>query len=156
MAIPNSYTEQTLADFMNVTIGAIAEFLKFTTVIPGSYDEAINNVLVASGTNDISTITGFSGVSLLRAYAKYYAWGLVAEQLANEIDYTHADSGATYKGSQYAKHALTQQDKARTEIEKLGGDVSGVVVSSSNVEYTNDLYTATPTGSTDNEWSRID
>ena len=154
MAVPTSYTETELKTYMHTVIGSMANHLKFT-VASGSYDEALNDALFSYGQTDISLITGQSSIYLLRAYARYAVWVLVVNSTANEIDYTHADSGATYKHSQLYDHAKAQADKARDDIEVLGGDVSGYAVQAYSVQYTDDLYTADATGTTDNEWSRL-
>ena len=156
MTVPASYTETTLKEYMHIVIGPMSasNVLNFT-VAGGSYDEALNDTLFGYGQTDISQISGQSNIQLLRAYARYYVWRLVAFNTANKIDYTHADSGATYKQSQMHKQAKEMMAEALADIEALGGDVVGYSVSVYGVQYTDDLYTADAVDSTDNEWSHL-
>lgn len=154
MSVPTSYTETTLKEYMHAVIGNMASALSFT-VAGGSYDEALNDALFGYGQTDITQVSGSDNIQLLRAYARYYAWRLVAFNTAGEFDYTHADSGATYKRSQMHKQAKDMMQEALTDIEALGGDVVGYSVSVYGVQYTDDLYTADAVGDTDNEWGRL-
>ena len=80
----------------------------------------------------------------------------MAEATVNEIDYTHADSGATYKHSQIHKQAKEMMQTAAAEIAALGGDVSGYQVEAYSIEYTDDMYTALDASiDAANEWSRV-
>lgn len=152
MAVPTDYTEEQLKTYMHGRLGSMASFLKWT-VADGDYDEALNDVLFAYGQTDISLITGADNIRLLRAYSKFFLWKSVAEATINEIDYTHADSGATYKHSQLHKHAKEMMDTVADDIAVLGGDVSGYAVGWHAIAYTDDLYTADDaTLSSDYEW----
>jgi hypothetical protein len=155
MAVPTAYTEDTLKAYMHGRLGGMASILEWT-VAGGSYDEIVNDTLFGYGQTDISLITGAANIQLLRAYAGYYLWMAVAGGLANQMDYTHADSGATYKRSQLYDHALKMAQAAEDEITALGGDVSGIAVTWKDIVYTDDLYTATDNSlMAGNEWSRI-
>ena len=155
MAVPTSYTETTLKTYMHSVLGGLSADLKWT-VAGGSYDEALNDTLFGYGQTDISLITGSASIQLLRAYARYFLYFFVAMATVGKMDYTHADSGATYKFSQIHKQAKEMMGAAADDIAQLGGDVSGYAVDFYDIVYTDDLYTATDNSVTaGNEWSRI-
>ena len=155
MAVPTSYTETTLKTYMHSVLGGLSADLKWT-VAGGSYDEALNDTLFGYGQTDISLITGSASIQLLRAYARYFLYRSVAMATVGKMDYTHADSGATYKFSQIHKQAKEMMQIAADDITQLGGDVSGYSVDFLDIVYTDDLYTATDNSLTaGNEWSRI-
>lgn len=155
MAAPTSYTETTFKTYLDGRLGTLADALKWN-VADGSYDEALNDALLAYGTADITTVSSAANINLLRAYGRYFLWKSVSEATVNEIDYTHADSGATYKHSQIHSQAKAMMDTAAADIAALGGDVSGYEVSAYEIEYTDDMYTALDASiDAANEWSRI-
>ncbi|MCC7017833.1 MAG: hypothetical protein IT564_11590 [Rhodospirillales bacterium] len=155
MAAPTSYTETTLREYLHGRLGSLASVLGWN-VADGSYNEAVNDVLLAYGTADITTVSGAANINLLRAYGRYFLWKSVAEATVNEIDYTHADSGATYKHSQIHKQAKDMMKLVADEIVALGGDVSGYEITAYEIEYTDDMYTALDASiDSANEWSRI-
>jgi hypothetical protein len=155
MAAPTSYTETTFKTYLDGRLGSLADALKWT-VAGGNYDEAVNDALLAYGTDDITAISTAENINLLRAYGRYFLWKSVAEATVNEIDYTHADSGATYKHSQIHKQAKSMMDTAAADIAALGGDVSGYELTAHDIVYTDDLYTAVDASlSAENEWSRV-
>ena len=155
MAVPTVYTETSLKEYMHGRLGNLAAALRWT-VADGHYNEALNDTLFAYGQTDISQITGAANINLLRAYARYFLWKSVAEATVNEIDYTHADSGATYKHSQIHKQAKEMMAASANDVDALGGDVSGYSVGWHSVVYSDDLYTADdPTITAANEWSRV-
>ena len=155
MAAPASYTETTFKTYLHGRLGSLADALQWT-VAGGNYDEAVNDALLAYGESDITQITTAMNINLLRAYGRYFLWKSVAEATVNEIDYTHADSGATYKHSQIHKQAKEMMQTAAAEIAALGGDVSGYQVEAYSIEYTDDMYTALDASiDAANEWSRV-
>lgn len=155
MAAPSSYTETTFKTYLHGRLGALADALKWN-VADGNYDEAVNDTLLAYGTDDITTINTAANVNLLRAYGRYFLWKSVAEATVNRMDYTHADSGATYKHSQIHKQAKDMMKLVADEIVALGGDVSGYEITAYEIEYLDDMYTALDASiDTPNEWSRF-
>src|SRR5688500_72219 len=94
MAVPASYTEKTLAEFMHVSLGKTAKALaiNFGPNDAGDYAEAVNDALLAYGTNDIGTISGFANIMKLRALARVYAWQHVVNNFATLFDFS-ADGG---------------------------------------------------------------
>jgi len=155
MAAPASYTETTFKTYLHGRLGSLADAFQWT-VAGGNYDEAVNDALLAYGESDITQITTAMNINLLRAYGRYFLWKSVAEATVNEIDYTHADSGATYKHSQIHKQAKEMMQTAAAEIAALGGDVSGYQVEAYSIEYTDDMYTALDASiDAANEWNRV-
>jgi hypothetical protein len=114
MAVPSTYTEKTLAEYMQAMLGKVAKALELTAVPGGAGDfqEAVNDALLAYGTNDISTISGMDNLLKLRALALKAAWQYVVNNFAALYDFS-ADGG-TYSRSQLfsqAKQALEQAER---------------------------------------------
>ena len=155
MAAPISYTEELFKAYLHGRLGSLSDVLKWN-VADGNYDEAVNDALLAYGTDDITTINTAANVNLLRAYGRYFLWKSVAEATVNKMDYTHADSGATYKHSQIHSQAKGMMAIAAGDIAALGGDISGYEVTAYEIQYTDDLYTALDVSiNAANEWSRF-
>ena len=112
MPIPTSYTEKTLAEFMHVTLGKTAKALDlhFDPNGPGDYAEAVNDTLLAYGTDDISTITGLAAIKKLRILATASAWQYVVNNFAALYDFS-ADGG-TYDRSQMFDNAQKMLETA--------------------------------------------
>lgn len=109
MALPTSYTEKTLADYMDARLGPVADALAWTVGVadPGSYAEMVNEALTAYGVSDVTTITGLANLAKLRALAEVALWRAVVFQTAGDFDFS-ADGGS-YSRSQIhaqAKEAL--------------------------------------------------
>lgn len=115
MPIPASYTEKTLAEYMHTMLGKTAKALDlhFGPNDAGDYAEAVNDALLAYGTEDISTISGLPNIKKLRALALVCAWQYVVNNFAALYDFS-AD-GASYNRSQLfanAKKALESAESA--------------------------------------------
>lgn len=113
MALPASYTEKTLAQFMHTQLGKIASILGLAVGASdaGSYAEAVNDTLLAYDAEDVTTITGAANLKKLRALAMLAAWTFVINNFAALYDFS-AD-GASYDRSQLfkqSKEALVQDE----------------------------------------------
>lgn len=109
MAMPTTYTETTLAEFIHGELGTVASSLEWT-VAGGSYDEAINSALAALDVSSISEVTG-SSIADLRILAELFAWRRVSKHTAGDMDF-EADGGS-YKRSQ--THAQAKSMMAMLE-----------------------------------------
>lgn len=109
MAIPASYTEKTLAEYMHVMLGKTAKALglHFDPGGPGDYAEAVNDALLSYGTEDVATITGIENIKKLRALARVAAWQYVVDNFAALYNFS-ADGGSYSRGQlfEHAKEAL--------------------------------------------------
>ena len=105
MAVPASYTEKTLAEFMHVSLGKTAKALaiNFGPEDAGDYAEAVNDALLAYGTDNIATISGMANIQKLRVLARVHAWQYVVNNFAALYDFS-ADGGS-YHRSQMFKQA---------------------------------------------------
>lgn len=101
MAIPASYTETTLADFMQDQLKNIATMLGWTTT-PDDYQEAVNEALLAYGETTIANITGASNIRKLRALARAEAWKAAMAAVSGDFDF--AADGGSYKRDQIFQH----------------------------------------------------
>ncbi len=86
MAIPSSYTELSLADFMRRITGNVAAALGWTA---DDFDEAVNETLLAYGVDELSSVTD---VAKLRALARVAAWRALVDATAAEYNFS-ADGG---------------------------------------------------------------
>lgn len=111
MAVPAAYTEQSLARFMEITLGKVAKVLDLRAGVDdaGDFTEPVNDALLAYGTDDINTISGTDNIQKLRILAAVTAWRHVVNNFAALYDFS-ADGG-TYHRSQ-----LFEQAKASLEM----------------------------------------
>ena len=101
MAAPTSYDENTLAVYMDTLLGSLADVLDWTSG-SGSFDEAINETLLAYGVDDIADATD---IRKLRTLARREVWALAVQALvAGDFDKT-AESGASLSLSQRLTNA---------------------------------------------------
>lgn len=112
MSIPTSYTETTLADFMEDQLKNIATMLGWTTT-PDDYQEAVNEALLAYGETDISQITGTANLQKLRVLARAEVWKAALAAVSGDFDFS-ADGGS-YKRDQIFQHIKDMLDRATTE-----------------------------------------
>ena len=103
MPVPESYDEESLAEFMHATLGAIGTDLGFTPTGVGSYQEAVNTTLLTYGDVAIGDITAFSDIARLRAIAKVEAWRMAVIESAAYFDVS--DGAQSLKLSQVHKQA---------------------------------------------------
>lgn len=112
MAIPASYTESTLRDYMlSVTVN-VAGALGWTAT---NFTEAVNDALVAYG---VPTIVQATDVAKLRVLAKVEAWRIVVDGAAADIEFT-AD-GANFKRNQMHQQAVAALERAQSEAVAKG------------------------------------
>src|SRR3990172_166452 len=105
MATPTSYTEKTLGQYMQTMLGAVARALAINAGPndAGDFAEAVNDALLAYGTDDITTISGIANIQKLRTLARVHAWQFVVTNFAALYDFS-ADNGQ-YNRSQLFKQA---------------------------------------------------
>ncbi len=108
MALPTSYTDLTLAAFMQDELKAVATALGWTAA--ASYDEAVNETVLVYGVTDIVLSTN---ILKLRALARVQAWHAAAAATAGDFNF-QADGGR-YDRSQMHEHC--QRMLALTELE---------------------------------------
>lgn len=100
MPIPETYTEEELAEYMHETLRAVAGVLGWS-VAGGSYTEPVNETLVAYGQPDISQITGLEAIRKLRTLARVEAWRAVVSETVADYDY-QADGGNFHRSQAHA------------------------------------------------------
>lgn len=133
MAIPTSYTETTLAEYMLAVLGVVGQTLGLSS---SSFGEAVTDTLLAYGTDDISQATD---MKKLRALAKAAAWKKACDDLVGF--YRFSADGGTFDRNQMremAEKALTlaQADAAAYDPNYVVGIVRAASV--------NDPYRYTP------------
>lgn len=135
MAVPTSYTEETLAQYMHSELGPVADILGYQNPAgdAGIYQEAVNESLINLGISDIASVTN---IRKLRAVARLQAWDMALNALSSMYDFS-AD-GSTYNRSQMRAMAQRAVDKAMSDCYSLG--LSGYEVSIEQLRYSNDPY----------------
>ena len=128
MAVPTSYTEATLKAYMHTALGAVATALGIT-VAAGSYDEAVNETLIAYGVSDVTSATNMRKV---RSLARREAWRTAQASAAGRFDFS-AD-GASYSRSQM--HSMIATALATAESDAAQYDAAGAyTVTIGRIEY---------------------
>lgn len=125
MALPESYTEAEFAAYLHGELGDIAGLLGWT-VAGGSYDEIINDTLIAYGESDIEAIAGDTAVVKLRRIGKYVAWSRAVEQLAGKYDYR--ENNEQYDLASLQKRAQVSLRQSERDVSQygIGPNVIGV------------------------------
>ena len=116
MAIPTSYTEATLAQFMKDVIGDTADSISWTTVI-GKYQEAVNETLIAYGVTDIALATD---IAKIRAIARREVWRAVANSTAG--NYRFGSDREQYYRDHVYDHAKSEFLSASASAAKYVDD----------------------------------
>lgn len=116
MAIPTSYTEQTLADYMVTVTEQVSAAIGLDFA---SFGEAINDTLIAYGESDIADATN---IKKLRALAKVEAWRRCVEALAARYDKSRNDGQSVIydKENQLFTNAQKQLELAEIYASNLG------------------------------------
>ena len=117
MALPSSYTESALRDYMLASVGTVGSMLSLTA---SSFTEAVNDALVAYGVTDIALATN---IAKLRGIAKVEAWRLIVTTTVGE--YNFSADGGTYSREQLHKHAVDALARADADAVSRGYMDSG-------------------------------
>lgn len=131
MAPPTSYTETTFGAYLEDVLANMAVMLGWTQA-GNSFDEVINETLLAMGQTDIANVTD---IRAIRAIGRLKAWQAVAMALASDYDFS-AD-GASYSRSQAFEHAKAMINEAHLEAAEFDALYSAIV---EDVTYTEDPY----------------
>lgn len=141
MPLPASYTEPTLAVYMDQELGEVADVLGWATAAGpavGSYAEMVNDVLAMLNVSDLATVA----VREARAAAKVVAWGQAVKALAARINLT-TGGGTTVARNQYQLQAKVALAQAENEARALGLDPT-YQVTVDRADYINDPYAYIP------------
>ncbi len=116
MAIPSSYTELQLQDYMLTVTKAVSDAIGLTSDL---FEEATNDVLAIYGVEDIADA---NNVHKLRTLARVEAWRVVIDATAVEYDQSR-DSGETQvwdKRNQLHTNAVKQLERAKADANEYG------------------------------------
>ena len=144
MAIPTSYTDLTLAQYMIDVLEGVSASFDWNT---GNFSEQINDVLIAYGATSVALA---SDIPKLRALAAYYAWKKVItagsiqwfdDSRTNGIggtDRRNLDQAWQHVQSAYRQAEAT----ASVYLQSSGaaGQASGNVAATARLVYVNDPY----------------
>lgn len=143
MALPASYTEQTLAAYM---VGAIGRLAGVLSLDGGDFFEAVNDTLLDYGVDDVGSATN---IRKLRAIARYHAWRAAVAQATGLYDF-QADDGRFSKKQVYdqalAGLALAESDALAEGLALLGG---GYAVVKGSIAFDGDPYVVDGTWASD-------
>lgn len=128
MAVPTSYTEAALKTFMHGELGSVATALSWTTS-GGSYDEAVNSVLLDWGTEDIADVSGTDDCRKLRLLSAVEVWRRAVKAFTLDIDF--AADGSSFSQSQLLKNAkealALAEEAAAPYMDEAEGDDTNIV-----------------------------
>jgi hypothetical protein len=85
MPVATSYSEATLAAYLDDALGPMADVLGWS-VGANSYNLPISRTLRALGLSDVTTVTAAADLAALEAVALREAWRLVVQHLATRYD----------------------------------------------------------------------
>lgn len=117
MALPSSYTESELRDYMLASVSTVGSMLSLTA---SSFTEAVNDALVAYGVTDIALATN---IAKLRSIAKVEACRLIVTTTVGE--YNFSADGGSYSREQLHKNAVDALARAEAEAAQRGHIDSG-------------------------------
>lgn len=112
MAIPSSYAESALRDYMLSVTANVAGAVGWTAV---SFTEAVNDALVAYGVTDIALAVD---IAKLRCLARAEAWRALVAATAADIKFT-AD-GATFERQQLHQQCVAALERAEGDAVQRG------------------------------------
>ena len=138
MSVPTSYTEADLKAFVHTTLGATATALGWS-VAGGSYDETVNETLLAYGQTDISQISGTANIRKVRALARLMAWRAAVAGLAGYNDIRDGQTALSL--SQLQAQALNALRQAEADAAQYDDSYR---VGVDKVTYIHDPYTYLP------------
>lgn len=114
MAIPTSYTEVNLTDYMCSLVSGIGPADTWT-----DYTETINDVLIMYGVDEIESATD---IQKLRTVAAFAIWKRLDRSMAGWYDF--AADGGSYKRSQVRDAVSAQLEKARADAAQYLEEIS--------------------------------
>ena len=130
MAVPTTYTEETLAQFIIGALSQVGSVLGWTTL--ADVQDVVDETLLAYG---VDTIDAAMEVRKMRTLARREAWRAAAAGLAIHFDFS-ADGGS-YSKEQLYTHA--QEMFRQTEQAAYAYD-SGYQVGVDRLRYVHDPY----------------
>jgi hypothetical protein len=143
MALPTSYTDTELKEFMERVLGDTAHKLGWTAE-DGDFDEALNEVLLVCGKADLTFVDTQAEVKKVRIVARMEAW---RQAMANTVHAASHSAGAPGTGqvtlSDIHRQAKAQFEMARGEFTENYPELAGLdsqEVQQYTVAYTGDYY----------------
>lgn len=137
MALPASYTEITIGQYMHTLLGGVATVLGWTEPNSGSleqYSEPINDTLIMVGVDDIADATD---IEKLRAAARLAVWDKVVDETATY--YPFATDQQRFDRDVIHQQALGRLKEARIQAFKHGINYE---VGVTPITYRHDPYNA--------------
>lgn len=122
MAVPTTYTEESLSQYMIHTLGEIAGVLNITSTV--DWPEDVNEALVMYGASDVSEV---EDIPKIRACARFAAWRKALASLTAR--YNFMSDQQKFERSEMAKMARLQLNMAEADAAAYGviaGQVVGV------------------------------
>lgn len=139
MALPASYTEADLGDFIRASLGEVASTLGWTTL--GHVQEAVNDAVIMCGKEAIADCTDVRG---LRAAARVAGWRLAIASLTAR--FTFSTDQQTFNRGEMVKAAMSALRIAEDEAREAGLSLtSGLyAVQTGQVAWSDDPYAVVP------------
>jgi hypothetical protein len=115
VAIPEFYTEATLALFMRDVLGPVADDLELNVGADdaGDFEEAVNDTILAADIDSLEVVTDRPGIKKIRSLARVAAWRFAQGHASAHFDVSV--DGGSYSESQLAKNIETKLKQAEAE-----------------------------------------
>jgi hypothetical protein len=123
MALPERYTEESLAEFMHQEVRDLAGAVNWSTA-NNSYTEVINDVLLALDATALDGFTGAEDLTTLRAVARREVWRAILKPLAAR--YNFRSNLQDFQRKQMYDAAALEYQKAVATCEALGIETPGL------------------------------
>jgi single-stranded DNA-specific DHH superfamily exonuclease len=132
MALPSAYSDATIGAFMVDELGPVATTLGWTYA-GGSFNEAINDLLVLAGLTAIADVA----VGKARALARVAVWRRVVSHTAG--DFAFSADGASFNRNQFHEQARARLIQVEADA-GADGYLGAYQITTEDVAYINDPY----------------
>jgi len=136
MALPTSYSDASLAEFMATVLGSAADPLAWT-VASGMYDEPVIDAIILYG-GGITAVSQATDIPKLRTVARYAVWRAVADATSGLVDITTDQD--SFKLSQISTQAAEALVRSTAELQQLGVGQPDVTVTRGRLAGRPDAY----------------
>ena len=113
MAVPTTYSEEELADYMHAVLGKTASIIGWSS--PDSYDEAVTDAAIMAGVSDVASATD---IPKLRACARLAVWQAVEADTVGYHDFS--EDQQSFRMHQVHIQAVAKVKEARREAARHG------------------------------------
>jgi hypothetical protein len=145
MPLATSYTESSLASYLDDALGPMADVLDWSTGA-NSYNLPISRAMRALGLSDVTTVTAAADLTALEAVATRETWRLVVQHLATRYDISLDQQSLKRSQLQAMAKESLQIAEADTVLALAASGVTLVASGRASVQVSSLDYPADPYG----------